>query len=91
MIAIGLLFVRMLCDCFCFKAQQQLEAEILIPRVCHASQTVAGWHYLRWDDPSVITGNRDRLQETITASGCGAAMATALTLNTSNAEKLSIG
>ena len=30
MIAIGLLFIRMLCDCF--KPQQRLEAEILVLR-----------------------------------------------------------
>jgi hypothetical protein len=30
MIAIGLLFIRMLCDCF--KPRQQLEAEILVLR-----------------------------------------------------------
>jgi hypothetical protein len=36
MIAIGLLFVRMLCDCF--KPRQQLQAEILVLPVLQSSK-----------------------------------------------------
>ncbi|HMF02494.1 MAG TPA: hypothetical protein VKK06_21575 [Terriglobia bacterium] len=55
MIAIGLLFVRMLCDCF--KSRRRLEAEILVLRhqlnVLQQRAPRRGWH-LRWIDRAVF-------------------------------------
>jgi len=50
MIAIGLLFIRMLCDCF--KPRQQLEAELLVLRhqLNVLQQRAPRRPHLRWVD-----------------------------------------
>ncbi len=55
MIAIGLLFVRMLCDCF--KSRQRLEAEILVLRhqLNVLQQRVPRRVHLRWADRALFT------------------------------------
>jgi len=65
MIAIGLLFVRMLCDCF--KSRRRLEAEILILRhqLNVLQQRMPRRVHLRWADRAVFIleawehGNRE--------------------------------
>src|SRR6266566_4062253 len=54
MIAIGLLFVRMLCDCF--KSRRQLEAEILVLRhqLSVLQQRAARRLHLRWADRALF-------------------------------------
>src|SRR5207237_6809454 len=54
MIAIGLLFVRMLCDCF--KSRRRLEAEILILRhqLNVLQQRMPRRVHLRWADRAVF-------------------------------------
>jgi hypothetical protein len=54
MIAIGLLFVRMLCDCF--KSRRQLEAEILVLRhqVNVLRQRAPRRLHLRWADRALF-------------------------------------
>src|ERR1700756_1408629 len=54
MIAIGLLFVRMLCDCF--KPRQQLEAEILVLRhqLNVLQQRAPRRPHLRWADRALF-------------------------------------
>src|SRR6266436_7844800 len=54
MIAIGLLFVRMLCDCF--KSRRRLEAEILVLRhqLNVLQQRMPGRVHLRWADRAVF-------------------------------------
>jgi hypothetical protein len=54
MIAIGLLFVRMLCDCF--KSQQQLEAEIMVLRheLNVLQQRAPRRPHLRWADRALF-------------------------------------
>jgi hypothetical protein len=54
MIAIGLLFVRMLCDCF--KPRQQLEAEIVVLRhqLNVLQQRALRRPYLRWADRALF-------------------------------------
>jgi hypothetical protein len=55
MIAIGLLFVRTLCDCF--KSRRRLEAEILVLRhqLNVLQQRMPRRVYLRWADRAVFT------------------------------------
>jgi len=54
MIAIGLLFVRMLCDCF--KPRQQLQAEILVLRhqLNVLRQRAPPRPHLRWADRALF-------------------------------------
>src|ERR1700757_1587858 len=54
MIAIGLLFVRMLCDCF--KPRQQLQAEILVLRhqLNVLRQRAPRRPHLRWTDRALL-------------------------------------
>jgi hypothetical protein len=54
MIAIGLLFVRMLCDCF--KSRRRLEAEIVVLRhqLNILQQRMPRRVYLRWADRAVF-------------------------------------
>jgi transposase InsO family protein len=54
MIAVGLLFVRMLCDCF--KSRRRLEAEILVLRhqLSVLQQRMPGRVHLRWADRAVF-------------------------------------
>jgi hypothetical protein len=54
MIAIGLLFVRMLCDCF--KSRQRLEAEILVlqHQLNVLQQRVPHRVHLRWTDHALF-------------------------------------
>src|SRR6516165_9782266 len=55
MIAIGLLFIRMLCDCF--KPRQQLETEILVLRhqLNVLQQRAPRRPHLRWADRALFT------------------------------------
>jgi hypothetical protein len=54
MIAVGPLFVRMLCDCF--KSRRRLEAEILVLRhqLSVLQQRMPGRVHLRWADRAVF-------------------------------------
>jgi hypothetical protein len=60
MIAIGLLFVRMLCDCF--RPRQQLEAEILVLRHQLTAASTAFPPWRRIDMPASAAD--DELAET---------------------------
>src|SRR5436853_6925315 len=64
MIAIGLLFIRMLCDCF--KSRRRLEAENLVLR---HPETVLRWHRLgfaaHWRWKSRALGGRPRISKEV--------------------------
>jgi hypothetical protein len=69
MIAIGLLFVRMLCDCF--KSRRQLEAEILVLRhqLNVLRQRAPRRLHLRWVDRALfiwLYHRRPRILDAIT-------------------------
>jgi hypothetical protein len=57
MIAVGLLFIRMLCDCF--KSRRRLEAEILVLRhqLSVLQQRMPGRVHLRWADARMMGGD----------------------------------
>ena len=74
MVAIGLLFVRMLCDCF--KSRRQLEAEILVLRhqLNVLRQRAPRRLHLRWADRALFIWLYRRCPRILARPGGGGAL-----------------